>query len=139
MTTRVLLSAVFVAVAFAAWPLIGRASKATGPWLSVLVMCGSALIVTAMAAPQLSNPPSGRALALVALAALANGAAVFVYAARTADPAVPTGAFLVTVSVLQVTAVPLLAWLMPGGQMPTLRQAAGFACAAAAVYLLAKA
>jgi hypothetical protein len=138
MTTRVLLSAVFVAVAFAAWPLIGRASKASGPWLSVLVMCGSALIVAAMAAPQLVSPPGGRALGLIALAALANGAAVFVYASRAADPAVPTGAFLVTVSVLQVTFVPLIVWLMPGGQMPTMRQAAGFVCAAAAVYLLAR-
>jgi len=64
--------------------------------------------------------------------------AVYIYASRAADPAVPAGSFIVLVSVLQVTAVPLLVWAMPGGLAPTMRQAAGFVCAAAAVYLLAK-
>ncbi len=139
MTGRVLLSAAFVAIAFAAWPLIGRESRASGAWLGVVVMAGSAMMVAALSASQLSmTMPTGRAWWLLGAAAVANGAAVYVYASNTANPAVPTAAFLVTVSVLQVTAVAVLAWAMPGGQVPTARQAAGFVCAAAAVYLLTK-
>jgi len=139
MTGRVLLSAAFVAIAFAAWPLIGRESRASGAWLGVVVMAGSALMVAALSASQLSmTMPTGRAWWLLGAAAAANGAAVYVYASNTANPAVPVASFLVTVSVLQVTAVALLAWAMPGGQVPTARQMAGFVCAAAAVYLLTK-
>ncbi len=139
MTPRVLISAVFVALAFAAWPLLGRESRASGAWLSLVVMAGSAATVALLAAPQLgATMPTGRAWWLLGAAALANGGAVYVYASKAADPTVPTAAFLVLVSVLQVTAVALLAWALPGGQVPTLRQGAGFVCAAAAVYLLTK-
>lgn len=139
MTWRVITSAVFVALAFATWPLLGRESRVTGAWLAVAVMGGSAVLIGMLSASQLSTAvPSGRAWWLLAAAALVNGVAVYIYAARTADPSVPTAQFLVIVSVLQITAIPLIAWALPGGLAPTFRQAAGFVCAAAAVYLLAK-
>lgn len=139
MTWRVVLSAVCVALAFAAWPLLGRESRVSGAWMAFVVMGGSAVLIAMLSASQLSTAvPSGRAWWLLAAAALVNGVAVYVYAARAADPTVPTASFLVMVSVVQVTAIPLIAWAMPGGLAPTLRQAAGFVCAAAAVYLLAK-
>jgi hypothetical protein len=139
MTSRTLLSAVFVALAFAAWPLIGRASRVSGAWLATGVMIGSALTVTLLASTQLSQAPTGRALWILGAAALVNGVAVFVYSSSAADPLVPTGPFIVVVSVLQVAAVAFIAWLMPGGRAPSLREAAGYALAAVAVYLLAKA
>lgn len=139
MTWRVILSAVFVALAFATWPLLGRESRVTGAWMAFVVMGGSSVLIAMLSASQLGTAvPAGRAWWLLAAAAIVNGVAVYVYAARTADPTVPTAPFLVMVSVLQVTAIPLIAWAMPGGFAPTLRQAAGFVCAAAAVYLLAK-
>lgn len=139
MTARVLLSAVVVALAFAAWPLLGKESKASGAWMSVIVMAGSALSVAILSASQLTGGlPAGRAWWYLAGAALANGTAVYVYASRAADPTVPTASFLVMVSVLQVAAIPLISWLLPGGVAPTMRQAAGFVLGAAAVYLLAK-
>lgn len=139
MTWRVILSAVFVALAFATWPLLGRESRVSGAWLAVVVMGGSAVLIGLLSASQLTTgAPAARAWWLLAVAALINGVAVYVYAARASDPSVPAAPFLVMVSVLQITAVPLIAWVMPGGVAPTLRQAAGFVCAAAAVYLLAK-
>jgi len=51
---------------------------------------------------------------------------------------VAAGPFIVIVSVLQVAAVALIAWMMPGGHAPSLREATGFVFAAIAVYLLAK-
>ncbi|MCC7186075.1 MAG: hypothetical protein IT185_07550 [Acidobacteria bacterium] len=139
MTGRVILSAVCVALAFAAWPLLGREARVSGAWMATIVMSGSAALIAMMSASQLSaGMPAGRAWWLLGAAAVANGVAVYMYASRAADPTVPTASFIVLVSVLQVTAVPLLAWALPGGLAPTGRQAAGFVCAAAAVYLLAK-
>jgi hypothetical protein len=138
MTTRTLISAVLVAIAFAMWPLIGRQARVSGPWMATLVMAGSAMLIAALSSPQLTEWPPARALWVLAGAAAANGIAVYLYASSVANPAVPTGPFIVVVSVLQVAAVPFLVWVMPGGQAPTLRQAAGFAFAAVAVYLLAK-
>ena len=138
MTTKTMLAAVFVAIAFAAWPLIGRESRVSGALMATGVMIGSALTVTLLSFPKLTQMPTGRALWVLAAAAVVNGLAVFVYARSAADPAVPAGPFIVIVSVLQVAAVALIAWMMPGGRAPTLREAAGFVLAAAAVYLLAK-
>lgn len=139
MTGRVILSAVFVALAFAAWPLLGREARVTGAWMASVVMGGSAMLIVLMSSSQFATGmPTSRAWWLLGTAAVANGMAVYVYASRAADPTVPAASFIVLVSVLQVTAIPLLAWALPGGVAPTMRQAAGFVCAAAAVYLLAK-
>jgi hypothetical protein len=139
MTGGVILSAVFVALAFAAWPLLGREARVSGAWMASVVMGGSAMLIVLMSSSQLATGmPTSRAWWLLGVAAIANGAAVYVYASRAADPTVPAASFIVLVSVLQVTAIPLLAWALPGGLAPTMRQAAGFVCAAAAVYLLAK-
>ena len=139
MTGRVVLSAVFVALAFAAWPLLGRESLVSGAWMASVVMGGSAVLIVMLSASQLAiGMPTGRAWWLLGAAAIANGVAVYVYASQAANPTVPAASFIVLVSVLQVTAIPLLAWALPGGLAPTMRQAAGFVCAAAAVYLLAK-
>lgn len=138
MTTQTILSAGFVAIAFAAWPLIGRQASVSGPLMATIVMVGSALAVTLLSSSQLAPLPAPRALWILGAAAIVNGLAVFVYSASVANPAVPTGPFIVVVSVLQVAAVPFIAWVMPAGSAPSLRQAAGFAFAAVAVYLLAK-
>jgi len=138
MTTRTLLAAAAVAIAFAAWPLIGRQARVSGPWMATLVMAGSSLLIVALSSPQLTTWPSARALWVLGGAAVANGLAVYMYASSVANPAVPAGPFIVVVSVLQVAAIPFLVWVMPGGQAPTFRQAVGFAFAAVAVYLLAK-
>ena len=138
MTPRTLLSAVFVAFAFAAWPLIGRASRVSGALMATAVMIGSALTVALLSSPQLTQVPTARALWVLAAAAVVNGLAVFFYARSMADPLVAAGPFIVIVSVLQVAAVAVIAWMMPGGRPPSMREAAGFVLAAAAVYLLAK-
>ncbi len=139
MTIPVLLTAAAIAFAFAAWPLLGKEARVSGAWMSVLVMAGSALTVTLLSLTRLTGGvPSTRALAFLAGAAVANGVAVYLYASKAADPLVPTASFLVVVSVVQVAAIPLLAWVLPAGQAPTLRQGAGFVFAAIAVYLLAR-
>ncbi len=138
MTTQTMLSAAFVAVAFAAWPLIGREARVSGAWMATAVMIGAAISVTLLSSSHLTQWPSSRALWILGAAAIVNGLAVLVYSTSAANPAVAAGPFIVVVSVLQVAAVPFIAWAMPGGQAPSLRQAAGFAFAAIAVYLLAK-
>jgi len=138
MTGRTLLSAVLVALAFAAWPLIGRESKVSGAWMATVVMVGSAVTVGLLSSTQLATWPSGRAWWILGAAAVVNGLAVFMYASSAADPLVPAGAFIVIVSVLQVAAVAFISWMLPGGHPPSLREAAGFVFAAIAVYLLAK-
>ena len=138
MTTRTLLSAAVVALAFAAWPLIGREARVSGAWMATSIMIGSALSVALLSSSQLQGWPSSRALWILAAAAVVNGLAVYVYSSSAADPAVDVGPFIVVASVLQVAVVPFLVWVMPGGRAPSLRQAVGFAFAAVAVYLLAK-
>jgi hypothetical protein len=139
MTWRVLASAAFVACAFAAWPLLGKQSRVTGAWMSVAVMAGSTLTVTLLSLTRLASLPAlGHRWWWLGGAAAANGLAVYVYASRAADPLVPTAAFLVTVAVLQIAAIPLLTWLLPGGTLPSPRQSVGFILAAVAVYLLAR-
>lgn len=138
MTTQTLLSAAFVAVAFAAWPLIGREARVSGAWMATAVMIGAAISVTLMSSTQLTPWPSSRALWILGVAAVTNGLAVFVYSSSVTNQAVAVGPFIVVVSVLQVAVVPFIVWAMPAGRAPSLRQAAGFVFAAIAVYLLAK-
>jgi hypothetical protein len=106
--------------------------------MATAVMIGSAISVTLLSGSQLTEWPSSRAMWVLLAAAIVNGVAVFVYASSAANPAVAAGPFIVVVSVMQVAVVPFIAWMLPAGSAPTLRQAAGFAFAAVAVYLLAK-
>lgn len=138
MTLRTLVSAAIVALAFAAWPLIGRQARVSGAWMATAVMIGSALTVTLLSSSQLAPWPAGRAWWILGAAAIVNGIAVFLYASSAADPLVPAGAFIVIVSVLQVAAVAFIEWMLPGGHAPSLRQVVGYSFAAAAVYLLSK-
>lgn len=138
MTSRTIGTALLVAVAFAAWPLIGKEARVSGAWMATAVMIGSAIAVTLLSSSELTAWPSTRAVLVLGVAAGVNGLAVYFYASSAVDPLVATGPFIVMVSVLQVAAVAVITWLMPGGRAPSPREAAGFVLAAIAVYLLAR-
>lgn len=133
-----LFSAWLAATAFVAWPIVGKYSGIGGHWVNIVVLSGSTLAGIAMAYPQVRGEPlpSFRGLGVVLLAALANGAAVYLYSLKTSDPNVPTGSFIVTVTLMMVVMGFLLSVILTG-QHATPRQLAGLALAVFAVWLIA--
>lgn len=138
MSTANLLMAILIALCFAGWPIIGKYSQSSGAWVATLVGAGTALAIALLSSRQLSSStPTAKAFAILAIAGVINGTAVYFYAVKTSDLAVPTGIFVLVVAVLIACWAPLLDWAL-NGTIISLRQTLGLACATMAIYLLGK-
>lgn len=130
--------ALFIAFGFATWPIIGKYSQASGAWVGTVAAVMTSLVVVVMSCQKLTAPfPTTKAWLLLVFAGALNGVACYVYAVKTADPAVPSGIFVVCVAVLLAVCAALLDWAL-NGSVPTLRQITGFICAGASIYLLGR-
>lgn len=131
-----LLTAVMIAVGFVGWPVIGKYSKASGAWVGTFAMVVTTIVVAIISHRQLFlSTPSPKAFLVLTLAAVVNGVAVCLYSAKTTDPSIQSGAFVVVVATLMVIFAPILDWIL-NGSIPSLRQVGGFALAALAIYLI---
>lgn len=130
--------AIFIAGAFASWPLIGKYTGTAGLWVNAIVLVASSVSGIALAAPHMAKipGPSLGAMALVALAGLANGAAVYYYSVMAVNPAIPTGRFIMTVIIMMVLWSAVFAYLFFGETL-NVRQWMGVAAALLAIVLLA--
>lgn len=130
--------AIGIAAAFVFWPTIGKYSGASGTWVNTLILIWSTIAGVAFSMPaMISGPtPSLRAVGLMALAGLINGAAVYYYSVLTADATVPTGRLVAVVTIFMVILGPLFAYFL-NGEVISLRHWAGLAAAVIAVLLIA--
>ena len=134
-----LVVAIFAACAFVGWPILGQYSQANGGWVGAVVMGASAttVLLRAWLSGGLEKTPATRSLLLLAIAGIIHGAGICLYARTTTDPKVPTGAFVVLMSVLMAVVAPIFAWIFLK-QVPTSRQYGGYVFAILAIYLLGK-
>lgn len=124
--------------AYALWPIIGRYSGAPGIWINTIVIIGSAIGGIALAYPSMKEQPSPsmNAIWILLFAGLVNGAAVYFYSIKAADPHVPMNAFIVTTIIVMVVMTLAFNFLL-NGVVPSMKQGLGLGAAILAVALLA--
>ncbi|MFA5996226.1 MAG: hypothetical protein WC790_00675 [Candidatus Paceibacterota bacterium] len=124
--------------AYALWPIIGRYSGAPGTWINTVVVIGSAISAIALAYPSMKEQslPNMNAIWILLFAGLINGAAVYFYSVKAADPHVPMNAFIITTIVIMVVMTLAFNFLL-NGVVPSVKQGLGLAFAVLAVILLA--
>ncbi len=137
MDLTTLLWAAGIAATFVAWPVIGKYSGASGAWIGIIVVAGSLVTTAIFGLKELTSGPmfTLKALVLLVMAGLLNGAAVYYYSVKATSTAIPTGVFIVTMSIMMVIFAPILDWLLNGNAL-SIRQCAGIAAAVVAIYLL---
>ena len=130
--------AFIVALAFVVWPTIGKYSGASGEWVATTVLLGSTLIGLAFSYPEMRHQPlpSARAFALITIAALVNGYAVYMYSMKATDPAIDTGTFIAIMTIMMVVLGLVISALLTG-QIITFRQWSGIGAAIVAIWLIA--
>jgi len=121
-----------------AWPVLGKYSGASGAWITIVILVGSAIGGIGPAFPETRGQvmPTTTAFGWLLLAGLVNGVAVYFYAVKAADPQVPTGPFIMTLIVLMVMLTPLFNYLL-NGDVLSVRQWLGLGMALLAIFLLA--
>lgn len=132
-----ILWAVGIAFAFTVWPILGKVSGASGAWVGTLVVAGTLITTLIFGAKDMVQGPlfTLKALVILALAGLVNGAAVYYYSVKAVDPGVPTGIFVATMVVLMALMAPLIDWMVNGNTINA-KQIAGLGAAVVAIYLL---
>lgn len=133
------LTAVFIAIGFAGWPIISSYSRASGGWVGMVVSVSTALAVVIFSAKNLSSIPAPnlRALVLLLIAGVFNGLALCLYSFKVADTNVPTAAFVVMISIMMAMVAPVLNWML-NSAVPNQSQMLGFGFAVVAIYFLSK-
>lgn len=134
-----ILALFFIAIVYDTWGLLGKYTGATGPWMSAIVFLGTFIGAFAMSAPGvMSSPaPSLGGVALLLLAGILNGVAVYVASVKMVDPSIPSAIFFITLLVLMVVLTPFISWLL-NGETLTPRQWLGVLVACLAIYLLVR-
>ena len=131
--------ALFIALSYLSWPLIGKTMGVNSAWLVTLVMIGTALAVSILSLTRgelvKTAAPHPKALAVIVIAALANGLAAYLSAKICTNPTVPTGIYLATLSILMVISGALLGLFLLKEPL-TLIQCIGIAFGVVAVILL---
>lgn len=129
--------AVGIALCFTLWPILGKFSGASGAWVGTLVVLATSTTTVLLGVKEMIQGPmfTVRACALLVVAGLINGAAVYSYSVKTADPNVPTGTFIVIMTICMTILTPLLDWLMNGSVL-SVKQCTGIVLAVVSIYLL---
>ena len=137
MNAKTLAWAVFIALGYVCWPIVGKRVGAPGVWMGTIINFCGLVCMLALSSRQLLNGPMVTTKAILALVAVGifNGAAVYVYSLKTTDPQINTGVFIVLISILLTTLAPLVDGLL-NATMPSAKQFAGIALGPIAIYLI---
>ncbi|MDD3531043.1 MAG: hypothetical protein PHV99_00385 [Candidatus Pacebacteria bacterium] len=133
-----ILWALGIGTAFVMWPIVGKYSQATGAWVNTIVIIGSAIggIAFAYTSIRVQPIPTLYACLILLAAGAINGAAVYYYSMKAADPQVPTGQFIMTVIIMMVVVSPLFNYLVSGETLSA-KQWVGLGTTILSVFLLA--
>ena len=139
MNTNTFITAIFIAIGFTGWPIIGKYSNMNSGLISIFVGVSTAVTVAIISARQLGGIGSMniKPLAFLVVAGIINGIAFQLYSNKIADASVSTAAFMITVSILMSVVAPALSWLL-NGTIPNNNQLIGFGFAIITVYFLSK-
>jgi uncharacterized membrane protein len=129
---------VLTAMGMACWPILGKYSQASAPWIGAVVMTvtGMVAVIIALAQGGLQGAsiPTPSKLLLLILAGVVNGVATYRYASRARMEG-QTGKYLVLIAILIVIEAPFFDMMLNRSTL-TLRQWSGVGCGVACVYLL---
>lgn len=138
MTAVNMLWAFLIATAFVGWPIIGKYAGAGGQWVTTTVLVGSTLVGIGFSLPALRQQPlpSFTGFALMMIAGLVNGYAVYEYSLKTSDSAIPTGTFIAVMTIMMVV-LGMASSAVLTHETVSLRQMGGVALAVLAIWLIA--
>lgn len=131
--------AVFVAAAYVAWPNLAK-PMGIKPGVVPFVVIIVAFFVTLIMAPKdiaEIRTISPTKLTILIAFSIANGVAIYLFAAKAADPKVQTGMFLVTVFILEVVFAPIVDYTI-NRVKPSGIQFAGLTLAPVVMWMLAQ-
>lgn len=131
--------ACLISLAFSSWPIFGKYMKAPGIWVGILVSLGTTVTMVVLSLKPVAThglPTTKIGLVFLGFGVL-NGAAIYMYSLKIADPTVPTAVFVVMISVGMVVFGSLLGWIILG-QVPTRDQIFGYGLAVIAIYFISK-
>jgi drug/metabolite transporter (DMT)-like permease len=137
MEIKMILHALFIALVFVAWPIVGKFSGADSKWVGTMVSLGTLLAVASLSKNKLIVPPPINILSFLFILGVANGIGVYDYTAKTSDPLIQPSIFIITTAILMVIIAPLLDWALNGAKFNAY-QIAGFGTAIITIYLLSR-
>ncbi len=137
MNTSLFLWAAGIALAFVAWPILGSKSGVPGAWMGILILIGSVIGSAIVGTKDIIESPlfTWKAFAIVVMAGIVNGVAVYYYGAKSADPNIPTGIFVTTMVVCMAAFAPFIDYLVKGTAI-SLQQMIGIAIICLGIYLI---
>ncbi len=138
MAWQEVLEMALTAMGMAGWPILGKYSQASAPWIGAVVMTVTGMVAVLVALLQgglqgTSAPAPGKLLLLIS-AGLVNGLATYRYASRARMEG-QTGKYLVLIAILIVIEAPFFDLILNRSAL-TARQWTGVGCGVACVYLL---
>jgi drug/metabolite transporter (DMT)-like permease len=137
MSTNDILAAVFIALGFTIWPILGRYLQIGGAWTVTIITTASTLVTIFFVRRGLTPVPPLKSAVILIAAGVVNGIAMYLYIGKTSNQKMSTAAFMVMVSVFMVTCAPIIDWGL-NGTSPDHYKILGFICAACAIYLLSR-
>jgi len=139
MNAGTIITAAFIALGFVSWVIVGSYSKASAGWVGTIVMGFTAIVVALLSGKQLMSGqlPGMKAITYLVIAGVINGIAVYLYSLKATSPLIPTGVFVVIVSVLMAVFAPCVDWIL-NSKILSLQQGVGVCFAVLSIYLLAK-
>lgn len=137
MTPSTILWAAFIAAVYAVWPVLGKWSKAPGQWVNTIVVAGSLIPIVILSINSMIKTPinNSKAFMLLLTAGIVNGFAVYVYGMKATDKTVPTGVFMMSISIMLFAFAPIIDWAFNGTTLSA-RQMFGIFIAGIAIYML---
>lgn len=122
---------------FGTWPLIARASEVGSAWITIIVICTTAITVLVSRVSHLSAVPTGRAIGLLLVAGLLNGIGWLAYGRLVAS-----GEFeisrLAPAALILMIAIIAMGGVVIFGETLTREKSAGVLAAMLAAWLLTK-
>ena len=130
-------SAAWIAFGMVSWPLLAKASGTPAAWVTMLALVGTVLGNLAVGWHDMADSPlfTLKSLAIMLVAVLVNGVAVYYYGAKSVDPNIPSWNFVAAINIMMVIFATCLgsaiAW-----SFPSLRQVFGIALACIGIYFI---
>lgn len=137
MNTSATVSAILIGFCYIVWPIVGKAVGAPPMWLGAIVSFISFVCMIALGGSQLRHgqPISAKAILTSIIVGTLNGIAVYYYCYKTTDKNIPTGLFIVVMSVAVIIFAPLLDLLFNGGAL-TAKKCVGVLIGIVAIWLV---
>lgn len=126
------------AIGFGTWPLIGRASGANQAWVTTLLMVISTIVIAlAQANKLMTEPLTGKMLALMTFAGLMNGISMIAYGQLLMEGRFSLSIVIPTILLL-VTVITVVGGTIFFGEHLTTSKTIGILLACVATWLLSR-